>query len=210
MEPTGLWAFCALSLTVALTPGASWLYIITARARDGANGAAAAIAGNATGILGHTLMTATGLAAALRYSAPVFIGIKLLGALYLAWLAVETIRSRPRKVATADQNPNPRSLTDIWRAGMLMNLLNPKAAMLLLAALPQFVVAGSTQATSTFFLLGGIHALTASAVLTGVAIVSARAGRYLSPSAGLEQTFRWLAGAILMGFAVALLLMTPD
>jgi len=203
---TNLWAFSVLSLTVALTPGASWLYVITARVRDGAAGATAAIAGNATGILCHTLLAAIGLSAALRYSAPLFSGVKLLGALYLVWLAVDTIRRPPRQSTDADVHER-RALSRVWRNGVLMSLLNPKAALLLLAVLPQFVDVTSAQATLRFALLGGIHAAIASGVLTAVATIMGAAGRRIAPSAARERTFRWIIGLIMLGFAGALLWM---
>lgn len=209
MEAANLWAFSALSLTVALTPGASWLYVITARVRDGTAGATAAIAGNATGILGHTLLAAIGLSAALRYSAPLFLGVKLLGALYLAWLAIDTIRRHPHRPDEPD-DPGPGSLSRIWRNGVLMNLLNPKAALLLLAVLPQFIDASDEPAALRFALLGGIHAAIASGVLTAVATVTKVAGRRIALSPARERVFRWIIGAIMLGFAGMLLSITVD
>ena len=208
MEAASLWAFSALSLTVALTPGASWLYVMNARVCDGTAGATAAIAGNATGILCHTLLAAVGLSAALRYSTPLFLAVKLLGALYLVWLAIDTIRKSTAQSARSD-NYAPNSLARIWRNGMLMNLLNPKAALLLLAVLPQFIDTTGEQAMLHFALLGSIHAAIASCVLTAVAMLTDAAGRRIVPSAARERMFRWVIGIIMLGFAGALLMMAP-
>jgi threonine/homoserine/homoserine lactone efflux protein len=198
IDPVLAIGFAGASLAIALSPGASWMYVISSAVSQGGVAGRAAIAGNATGILGHAILAALGLSALVAYSADVYAAVRLLGAIYLIVLAVRTIRSQSPFVRQSGDTDRI-TISTIYRQGIVMNLLNPKVALLMVALLPQFISAESGPILLQVLILGAIHACIASIVLTGVATLSLRAAPILYHSPKLERSFRWLSGGVLFG-----------
>ena len=173
------------------------MYVISNAAGQGPAGGRAAIAGNATGILGHTLMAALGLSALVAYSGTVYTAIRLLGAAYLVYLAIRTIRSPSPFTDAPTDHPAIPALT-IYHQGVLMNLLNPKVALLMVALLPQFISPDAGPVLYQVALLGTLHALIASIVLSILATLAGRAAPILNSSPRLERAFRWVSGTVLL------------
>ncbi|WP_207781887.1 LysE family translocator [Phytoactinopolyspora limicola] len=88
-----------------------------------------------------------------------FTALKLAGAAYLAYLGVRAMR-RPSPVDGAEPPPIP--MYQVFRDGLLINLLNPKVVLFFLAFLPQFV-SGPETARGEMLVLG--------AVFFGIALV---------------------------------------
>lgn len=181
-----------------MSPGASWLYVIANTVNRGPAGSRAAIAGNATGILCHGVLAAMGLSALVAYSSDVYSTLRWLGGLYLIVLAIRTIRTPSPFVRTGSDGVELSSLL-IYRGGILMNLLNPKVALLIVALLPQFVSAEDGALLPQILTLGAIHAAIASTVLTIVSWLTSRAAPLFYESPKLERAFRWISGGVLFG-----------
>ena len=175
------------------------MYVISNTASQGPIGGRAAIAGNATGILAHTLMAALGLSALVAYSASVYTTVRWLGALYLIVLAVRTIRSPSPFIRDGAERPAIPVMT-IYRQGVVMNLLNPKVALLMVALLPQFISSDAGSIHTQVAILGTSHALIATIVLSILSALIGRAAPLLYDSPRLERTFRWLSGGVLFAF----------
>ena len=199
IETVSLIGFAGASLAVALSPGASWMYVISHAVGQGSAGSRAAIAGNATGILGHTVMAALGLSALVAYSASVYTVLRWLGALYLIYLAVRTVRS-PSPFAKGIEGAAPIPAFTNFKRGVVMNLLNPKVAVLMVALLPQFINPETLPVYPQIVLLGSMHALIASIVLSILATIVGRAAPILYNSPRLERVFRWFSGGVLFAF----------
>jgi len=198
IDPVLALGFAGASLAIALSPGASWLYVISSAVSEGVSAGRAAIAGNATGILCHAIFAALGISALVAYSANVYATVRWLGAIYLIVLAIRTIRS-PSPFTRQATGAAPSPLSTIYRQGIVMNLLNPKVALLMVALLPQFVSADSGHVHFQVLILGSVHAGIATIVLTVVATVSMRAAPLFYESPKLERIFRWLSGGVLFG-----------
>jgi len=190
--------FAGVSLAIAMSPGASWLYVISNTVNRGPAGSRAAIAGNATGILCHGVLAAMGLSALVAYSSDVYSTLRWLGGLYLIVLAIRTIRTPSPFVRTCSDGGQLSSFL-IYRVGILMNLLNPKVALLMVALLPQFVSAEDGALLPQILTLGAVHAAIASTVLTIVSWLTSRAAPLFYESPKLERTFRWISGGVLFG-----------
>jgi threonine/homoserine/homoserine lactone efflux protein len=106
-----------------------------------------------TGTIVYIVVTALGLATLVKASPTLFTAITVAGALYLAYLGIKLIRTRPSdQVGGVPAAPLGR----IFRDGVLVNLMNPKAALFFLAFLPQFTTrgAGPDQLRTEMLLLG--------------------------------------------------------
>jgi threonine/homoserine/homoserine lactone efflux protein len=114
------------------------LYIVARSIDQGRKAGLASASGIATGGLVHILAAALGLSALLVSSAMAYSAVKYAGAAYLIYLGIRKLREPP--VAVSGVKPVRRaSLRYIYGQGVLVQILNPKAALFFFAFLPQFV-----------------------------------------------------------------------
>lgn len=92
--------------------------------------------GLCSGLITHTSAVAFGVAAILQASVVAFTVLKVVGAMYLAYLAWLSFRVS----ASSLEGPrsNVRSYGALYRRGIIMNITNPKVSVFFLAFLPQF------------------------------------------------------------------------
>lgn len=113
--------------------------------------------GIAVGSLVHTAAAAVGLSALLMSSAVAFSTVKYLGAAYLIYLGVQKLRREEPFELSGDA---PRvKLNRIFAQGIVVNVLNPKAALFFFAFLPQFVDPNRGQVAAQILFLGVLFAL---------------------------------------------------
>ena len=149
--------FIAASLVLAITPGPGVLYIVTRSISQGRAAGLASVAGVAIGNFCNALGASLGLAALFAISSLAFIIVKYLGAAYLIYIGVKTIRNANAKTDIENVNLTPASPKRIFMDGLLVALLNPKTALFFAAFLPQFIHAG--------------HALMAQTIVLGLVFV---------------------------------------
>lgn len=132
--------FLLTALVIVLTPGTGAIYTVSAGLSRGWRASLVASLACTLGIVPHLLAAITGLATLLAASPTAFSALKYLGVAYLVLMAIQTWRDRSSLVAEDDQGA--RSVLDVLRTGVLINLLNPKLTIFFFAFLPQFVPAG--------------------------------------------------------------------
>jgi threonine/homoserine/homoserine lactone efflux protein len=107
----------------------------------------------------HVAAGSLGVSAIVLASAELFTALKLIGAAYLVWIGVRTIRSARREAAPmlaeipAAPPVGPRRA---FREGALVEALNPKTAAFFLAFVPQFLDPAAGHVALQFMLLGVI------------------------------------------------------
>ena len=127
------------------------------------------------GVLIHTTLVALGLSALLAASATAFFVLKVVGALYLLWLAVA---DGPPRLGAQHRRLGPavagEPLMRIWAKGLGVNLLNPKIIMFFVTFLPQFVTAGDPHAARKLFFLGVVFVVIATPICVAMIVFAAR------------------------------------
>ena len=119
--------FLAGALVVLVIPGPAVFYIVSRAVGQGRKAGLVSAAGISGGTLIHTTGAGLGLSGILVSSARAFHLVQLAGALYLIFLGVRTLASRDlEQSATASA---PHRLSRVFGQGVLVNLLNPKAAL---------------------------------------------------------------------------------
>lgn len=146
-------AFTLAGVILVVTPGPDMTLFLSRTLAQGRAAGVASTLGASTGILVHTTFAALGLSALLVTSATAFEFLKIVGALYLLWLAVDAIRNGSALNADASRVP-VEDLRIIYAKGVMINLLNPKVVLFFVTFLPQFVDAGDPHATAKLFFLG--------------------------------------------------------
>jgi len=136
--------FLLTSLIVVIAPGTGVIYTLATGLGKGARASVLAAFGCTLGILPHMAAAIFGAAALLHASALAFQTFKIVGVLYLLYMAWATLRETGALDVSA--SPDIRVSSGIAIKGFLINILNPKLSVFFLAFLPQFVDARDPQA----------------------------------------------------------------
>jgi threonine/homoserine/homoserine lactone efflux protein len=194
-----LFAVAALGLLVI--PGPAVLYIVTRSIHHGRAAGLASVLGVATGSLVHVVAASLGISALLMSSATAFQAVKLLGAAYLIWLGIRTIRGRDH--GGVPETAEPVRLVHAYGQGVAVNVLNPKTALFFLAFLPQFVDPGVGAAGPQVLVLGAVF--TTLAVLSdgAYALAASRLGAWLRSRPAFAHRRRYVTGGVLISLGAA-------
>jgi threonine/homoserine/homoserine lactone efflux protein len=148
------------------------------------------------------LATSAGLVAVLLASEQVFNVVRLVGAVYLIWLGLQTLYRalRPDGMPAPDSRRSvQRRLSPLagFRQGLVSNLSNPKMAAYFASVLPQFAPDGQGM-LSSLVLLGFVFASMTLAWLALYAVAIASAGDAFRRSK-LRRVIEGVMGATLIG-----------
>ena len=143
--------FLPACFALNMAPGPNNLLSIANGTRYGFTRACIAGAGRLIAFVGMIALAASGLAVVLLASELTFYCIKVAGALYLFYLAIQLWRSEPGEVVSDSQGERTTWL--LAKQEFLVAVGNPKAILIFTAFLPQFVNTAHP-AGSQFFILG--------------------------------------------------------
>ncbi len=149
--------FLLTSFVVVLLPGTGVIYTLAIGLGRGFKASVAAALGCTFGIVPAALASVVGLAAVLHTSAVLFQVVKVMGVLYLFYMAWSIVRDTGAMSVTEKSNTE-----GYWRIainGTLLNILNPKLSLFFLAFLPQFVPASATNTAASLLILAGVFML---------------------------------------------------
>jgi len=186
--------FLLAALGLLLIPGPSVLYIVTRGISQGRRAGLASVLGIELASLTHAVAAALGLSALLLTSAFAFNVVKYLGAAYLIFLGVRTLLERGEHHQAAVLPP--RSFSQLFAHGFLVNLLNPKTALFFYAFLPQFVAPARGAVVGQILLLGALFVLLASCTDSLYALLSSTLGQWLSRKAHFWRIQRYITGSV--------------
>lgn len=147
-------AFLLAAVAICLAPGPDQAFIIASASAGGRRAGVLASVGMAIGIAVHTTAAALGLAAVLGTSPTALQVVRIVGAMYLAYLAVMTFRAL-REGTGAEEGAEAASGDQMTalRRGLLVNLTNPKIILFFASFLPHFL-GQATSFTAQFLMLG--------------------------------------------------------
>ncbi|WP_413990378.1 LysE family translocator [Labrys okinawensis] len=145
--------YSAACVLLFITPGPDMSLWLAKTISGGRRGGTAAMLGTQVGCVFHTFFAAVGLSAVLAASATAFTVLKVVGALYLLWLAINAIRSGSA-LNVKDEGKPMGGFWPTFMTGLGINLTNPKVVLFFLTFLPQFVDAGDPHASQKLFFLG--------------------------------------------------------
>jgi threonine/homoserine/homoserine lactone efflux protein len=137
-------SFVLTCLIIESTPGPNMAYLAVLSASNGRRAGFAATLGIALGLLIIGMAAALGVAALISNSPLAYQLLRGGGVLYLLWLAWDGWKEEPETSPgkTDDQEQNSK----FFKRGLIVNLLNPKAAVFYVAILPGFITAASSAA----------------------------------------------------------------
>ena len=201
---SSLLAFAAIALGMALTPGPNMVYLISRSICQGPRAGLISLGGVALGFVVYMLCAAFGLTALVLAVPYAYDAIRIVGGLYLFWLAWQAVRPGGRSPFEVKALPQdgPRKL---FLMGFLTNLLNPKIAVMYLSLLPQFIdpVQGSVFAQALS--LGAIQIVLSVMVNATVAVSAGAIALFLTRRPSFAIVQRWIMGTVLAGLAVRMM-----
>ncbi|WP_433267758.1 LysE family translocator [Actinosynnema sp. CS-041913] len=144
---SSLAALVAASFLIALSPGPGTALVLRQSVRGRAS-ALATVFGMEVAVAVWAVAAALGLSVLLTASEVAYHTLRVVGALFLVYLGVKAFRSASGPV---EEVAPPAG--HAFRAGLVVNLANPKLGVFAISFLPQFLPAGSGRGTLLLFAL---------------------------------------------------------
>ncbi|HEX2297061.1 MAG TPA: LysE family translocator [Pseudonocardiaceae bacterium] len=200
--------FLGACLLIAASPGPSTVLIIRNSLRSRRAGLMTVL-GNETGVFVWGVVAALGLTALLAASELAYDVLRFVGAGVLIVFGVQALRSARRggKITFEEGGAGGEARVgggQAYRAGLLMNLANPKAAVFAMSFLPQFVPSGAPQLPTMVGLAALWVVFEVGYYATYVWCVG-RLKRVLS-RASVRRRLEQVSGAVLLALGVRLAL----
>jgi threonine/homoserine/homoserine lactone efflux protein len=196
-------AYFVASVILGLTPGPDMTFFLSKTVAQSRAAGFAALGGASTGLVIHSVLVAVGLSALLAASATAFTVLKIAGAIYLAWLAVDAVRNGSS--LSLDKGARHEGLSSIYLKGLTVNLLNPKVIIFFVTFLPQFVVTADPHTPGKLLFLGLFFTVVNIPVCGILILVADRIAGMMKRSARITRVVDWLFAGVLGGFAVKLI-----
>ena len=135
-----LWlALFLAAWAISISPGPGAVASMAAGLRYGMWPGAALVCGLITGYTIQFIISVVGVATVIKTSPLLFEVIKWVGVSYLIYLGIKQYRS-PVSMVRVDVSTMPSATAGkLFMQGFLVDITNPKAAIFLLAVIPQFV-----------------------------------------------------------------------
>jgi len=200
--------FVGAVMLLNITPGPDMAYVAGQTiARGRAAGMRSAL-GLVIGGSMHTLACAFGLSALIAASPTAFAVIKWVGAAYLVFIGLQTLRATARTTPAAEATDALALSRSLLVRGLITNVTNPKVFLFYIAFLPQFVSPDSPHKTAALLVLGAM--LVTLGFFTDCVIVygAARASGLVRKSATLARWLNRVVGAGFIGLGLRLAVTT--
>ncbi|WP_271393486.1 LysE family translocator [Aequorivita sinensis] len=197
-------SFTIATLALALSPGPDNIYVLTQSLVNGTKSGIATTAGLISGCIVHTTLLAFGVSAIITTSEEIFYGIKILGACYLLYLAYSVFKSDSE--ITFTNNAPKKTYWQLFKTGVIMNLLNPKVMIFFLAFFPGFLWDKDGNTVYQFYVLGITFMIVSFFVFSLIALLAGRISNLLMKWKRINTVLMWLQIVVFVGIAVFILL----
>jgi threonine/homoserine/homoserine lactone efflux protein len=199
-----LYAFVMATAALAVAPGPDNIYVMMQSITYGKKFGMATVAGLISGCLIHTTLLAFGVSAIIKESDSIFFIIKLLGALYLFFLAYKVFKSTP-EIYFGESLIAKKSMVQLFRKGFIMNVLNPKVTIFFLAFFPGFLFSKNISTVIQFYVLGLLFMFVSFVIFGLIALLSGAISNYITKHSGVGCFLKWLQIIVFIGIGVYIL-----
>ena len=188
-------AFAATALLLAILPGQGMAMLLRQTMSSGREAGLLASLGTGSGLILWSWLSALGLSAVFAASPLAYNALRIVGALYLFFLAPSTLYALRKESGKFDlEGTVPMSRGASYRVGLITNLTNVKAAVFAVAFIPQFVPRDFSLGVG-IAILGVVQALTSITWNMSLVFAVDRATRLLAR----PSVRRWLTLASALG-----------
>jgi threonine/homoserine/homoserine lactone efflux protein len=203
-ETSVLLAYSLACLVLFITPGPDMSLFLAKTLNGGRRAGIAAMLGTMLGCVVHSLLAAFGISALIMASPTAFLALKIIGALYLLWLAIDAIRNGSAVHVSADKPAH----MPFWRTfalGVGSNLTNPKVVLFYVTFLPQFIDAQDPHAAGKLMFLGSYFVVFTSPFALLMILGAERLLARLQRSPRVLRAVDWMFAGVFGAFAARIL-----
>jgi threonine/homoserine/homoserine lactone efflux protein len=197
-------SFSIATLALAISPGPDNIYVLTQSLANGTKSGIATTAGLISGCIVHTTLLAFGISAIITASEELFYAIKVFGACYLLYLAYKVYKS-DEHISLAENAPK-KSYTQLFKTGVIMNLVNPKVMIFFLAFFPGFLWNEDGNSVLQFYILGITFMMVSFITFSSIALAAGKISSLISEWKSMGIVLKWLQIVVFVGIAIFILL----
>lgn len=197
-------SFAFATAALAISPGPDNIYVLVQSITNGVKYGMATVAGLISGCIVHTTLLAFGLSAIIKNNTTVYTAIKIFGAAYLLYLAFKVFKSH-QGISLSGEAPK-KSLWQLFKQGVVMNVLNPKVTIFFLAFFPGFLFSDDLSKVVQFYVLGFIFMAVSFVIFSTIALASGSIAKFTNENKRVNVFFKWLQILVFVGIAVYILL----
>jgi threonine/homoserine/homoserine lactone efflux protein len=210
-------AFAVAVFVLSVVPGPDMMFVVANAVAGGRRAGLVAAVGMSTGLAVHTFAGAFGLGALIQTAPAVLDGVRIVGAVFLVYLAVSTWRASRQHPTTPVTPTTPTTTEDalqrlsfrkVYVMATLTNLANPKVVLFYLAFLPQFLTTGPTgwPVMGQLLTLGAVFIAVGLAVDATAGVLAGSLSGMLLRRGSARRALDRVAAAIFGGLAARLVL----
>jgi len=197
-------SFSIATFALAISPGPDNIYVLTQSLAHGTKSGIATTAGLISGCIVHTTLLAFGISAIIMASEELFYAIKVFGACYLLYLAYKVYKS-DEHIYLAENAPK-KSYTQLFKTGVIMNLVNPKVMIFFLAFFPGFLWNEDGNTVLQFYILGITFMMVSFITFSSIALAAGKISSLISQWKSMGIVLKWLQIVVFVGIAIFILL----
>ena len=205
IHSSSLIGFALLALGMVLTPGPNMVYVVSRSVCQGRKAGLISLGGVGLAFIVYMLAAALGITSLLMAVPFAYDVLRFAGAAYLGWLAWQALKPGGSSPFAVQQLPvdSPRRL---FAMGFMTNLLNPKAALLYLSLLPQFIDPNAGSVFAQAVILGSVQIAISLSVNGLIAMAAGSIAGFLGTRPAWLAMQRRLMGTMLAGLALRMAL----
>ncbi|MGK6328213.1 LysE family translocator [Erwinia sp. DT-104] len=196
--------FAAIAFGLVLTPGPNMIYLLSRSLCQGRRAGFVSLSGVALGFIFYMVCAALGITALVMAVPLAYEALRIAGACYLLYMAWQAVFGGKSPFALRDLPPD--STRKLFTMGLLTNLLNPKAAVIYLTLLPQFIRPEQGDVLSQSLQLGFTQIAISMLVNGSLIFAAGSIAGFLARRPTWQKLQRWLMGTVLTGLAMRMLL----
>jgi len=190
---------------LAISPGPDNIFVLMQSVVHGKKYGLATITGLMTGCIVHTTFVAVGISTIIKENNTIFLVIKILGAVYLLYLAYKVITGGS-EISMSTKKIDKKTPFQLFKIGFIMNVLNPKVTLFFLALFPGFLFSEILPISLQFYILGSLFILVSFVVFSLIAILGGTISEKIKTSKNIGVWLQWMQVFVFIGIAVFILI----
>lgn len=197
--------FITATSLLAISPGPDNIYVLMQSIVNGRKYGIATVVGLITGCIIHTTVVAFGAATILKENKDLFFVVKLLGALYLVYLAYTVFKSSGDIELGSSAVPK-KTVFQLFKQGFIMNVLNPKVTIFFLSFFPGFLFSDTMSEVVQFYILGGLFMLVSFIIFSSFALLAGTISESIKKNKNIGTYMKWLQIVVFVAIAIYIML----
>ena len=190
---------------LAISPGPDNIFVLMQSVVHGKKYGLATIIGLMTGCIVHTTFVAVGISSIIKENNTIFLVIKILGAVYLLYLAYKVITGGS-EISMSTEKIDKKTPFQLFKIGFIMNVLNPKVTLFFLALFPGFLFSEILPISLQFYTLGALFILVSFVIFSLIAILGGTISEKIKTSKNIGVWLQWMQVFVFIGIAVFILI----